>query len=309
MLQFQTMALSLLQGYDSGPGGGSSSDTESDDDITVTINQEAVQGKNKRAAGHSNKSQHGAKKMRYQHQHTPPQQPPVTARPGHRYKQQSDIPLPASINAMFNDTDAEVVHDDPTLHGGRIRSFLHEPNNWATYVYVDLQDCELDEAKNLIMKELDLEPIDHHHLSVSRVISFRHHWIEPFVQTVKAQVEHARAFYLSLDKLQVYANDDRTRTFVGLEASVGVKELQKLTYSVDKCLREYNLPSFYYPPSFHVSLGWCLGDMRAVIRQKLQKTELKLVDLLDGDDDLGRILVKNINCKSGNKIFEIKLKQ
>ena len=126
---------------------------------------------------------------------------------------------------------------------------------------------------------------------------------------VKAQVEHARAFYLSLDKLQVYANDDRTRTFVGLEASVGVKELQKLTYSVDKCLREYNLPSFYYPPSFHVSLGWCLGDMRAVIRQKLQKTELKLVDLLDGDDDLGRILVKNINCKSGNKIFEMKLKQ
>ena len=94
-----------------------------------------------------------------------------------------------------------------------------------------------------------------------------------------------------------------------MEVSVGVKELQKLTYSVDKCLRDYNLPSFYYPPSFHVSLGWCLGDMRAVIRQKLLKTELKLIDILDDDDDLGRFVVKNINVKSGNKIFEMKLRQ
>ena len=74
-------------------------------------------------------------------------------------------------------------------------------------------------------------------------------------------------------------------------------------------MKEFNLPSFYYPPSFHVSLGWCLGDMRQVIRQKLQKIELKLVDLLDDDDDLGRFVVKNINCKSGNKIYEMKLKQ
>ena len=166
-----------------------------------------------------------------------------------------------------------------------------------------------DDAKNFILKELDLEPIDHHHLSLSRVVSFRHHWIEPFIQSLKAQLEQQRSFHLSLDKLQVYANDDRTRTFVGLEASVGVKDLQKVTYSVDKCLKEFNLPSFYYPPSFHVSLGWCLGDMRSLIRQKLQKTELKLVDILDDDDDLGRMVVKNIHCKSGNKVFEFKLKQ
>ena len=166
-----------------------------------------------------------------------------------------------------------------------------------------------DDAKNFILKELNLEPIEHHHLSLSRVVSFRHHWIEPFIQSIKSQLESQRSFHLSLDKLQVYANDDRTRTFVGLEASVGMKDLQKVTYSVDKCLKEFNLPSFYYPPSFHVSLGWCLGDMRTQIRQKLQKTELKLVDILDDDDDLGRMVVKNIHCKSGNKVFEFKLKQ
>ena len=300
------MALSLLQGYDSDHGSGTSSD--SDDDITVTINQEAVQGgKKKRLIAVNNRSSRNEPNIK-KFKHTP-ELSSQRDRNMQRNSGGKSVPLPASINAMFNQEDEEIVHDDPTLHGGRIRTFSHEPNNWATYVYVDLQDCELDEVKNFIVKELDLEPIDHHHLSISRVVSFRHHWIEPFTQAVKSQMEHNRAFFLSLDKLQVYSNDDRTRTFVGLEASVGVKELQKLTYTVDKCFKEYNLPSFYYPPSFHVSLGWCLGDMRAVIRQKLQKTELKLVDILDDDDDIGRLVVKNINIKSGNKIYEVKLKQ
>ena len=302
---FQNMALSLLQGYDSDKGSGTSSD--SDDDITVTINQEAVQGgKKKRLIAVNNRSRNESNIKKFKQSQEISSQ---RDRNIQKYSAGKSVPLPASINAMFNQDDEEIVHDDPTLHGGRIRTFGHEPNNWATYVYVDLQDCELDEVKNFIVKELDLEPIDHHHLSISRVVSFRHHWIEPFTQAVKSQLEHSRTFFLSLDKLQVYSNDDRTRTFVGLEASVGVKELQKLTYTVDKCFKEYNLPSFYYPPSFHVSLGWCLGDMRAVIRQKLQKTELKLVDILDDDDDIGRLVVKNINIKSGNKIYEVKLKQ
>ena len=299
------MALSLLQGYDSDHASGTSSD--SDDDITVTINQEAVQGgKKKRLIAVNNRSRNESNIKKFKQSQEISSQ---RDRNIQKYSAGKSVPLPASINAMFNQDDEEIVHDDPTLHGGRIRTFGHEPNNWATYVYVDLQDCELDEVKNFIVKELDLEPIDHHHLSISRVVSFRHHWIEPFTQAVKSQLEHSRTFFLSLDKLQVYSNDDRTRTFVGLEASVGVKELQKLTYTVDKCFKEYNLPSFYYPPSFHVSLGWCLGDMRAVIRQKLQKTELKLVDILDDDDDIGRLVVKNINIKSGNKIYEVKLKQ
>ena len=297
------MALSLLQGYDS----GTEQSSDSEDDITVTINQDEVNNKKKRLSSSINTQNQSNKKTKYSnisHNLGPSQ----TLKTVKKHNCQADISVPASINAMFNDEDEEIVHDDPTLHGGRIRSFGHERNNWATYVYVDLQHCELDAVKDFIVKELDLEPIDHHHLSISRVVSFRHHWIDPFIQSVKSQVEVSRSFFLSLDKLQVYANDDRTRTFVGLEASAGVKELQKLTYSVDKCLKEYSLPSFYYPPSFHVSLGWCLGDMRAVIRSKLQKTELKMVDILDDDDDVGRCIVKHINCKSGNKIYDIKLK-
>ena len=33
-----------------------------------------------------------------------------------------------------------------------------------------------------------------------------------------------------------------------------------LLQAVDGVLRDFSLPPFYYPPSFHVSLGWCLGN-------------------------------------------------
>jgi len=295
------MALSLLQGYDTDSG------SSSDDDLTVTIDKKALS--NKRPVLMQNNYDQTNKRLK---SNSSPSKP-VVSKAVKSVKhveavQANEIPLPASINAMFIEREREIVHDDPALHDGRIRAFGHEKNNWASYIYIDLQDCELDEAKNFIVKELDLESIEHHHLSISRVVSLRHHWIDPLTKTLKDNLEQGKAFPLSLDKLQVYANDDKTRTFVGLEATVGVKELQKLTSSVDHCFREYKLPPFYYPPSFHVSLGWCLGDRRAQIRAKLQKIQLKLVDILEDDDDLGRILVKNVHCKSGNKIFQFKLK-
>eukprot|EP00092_Neocalanus_flemingeri_P039732 GFUD01043270.1.p1 GENE.GFUD01043270.1~~GFUD01043270.1.p1 ORF type:complete len:295 (-),score=84.71 GFUD01043270.1:26-910(-) len=294
------MALSLLQGYDTDSG------SSSEDDLTVTVDKQALSNKSKRPVMKQNDYEQPPKRLKS----NPSPSKSVVAKPGRPapVDNAKEIPLPASINAMFIEREREIVHDDPALHDGRIRAFGHEKNNWASYVYIDLQDCELDEVKNFIVKELDLEPIDHHHLSVSRVVSVRHHWIDPFTKTLKENLEQGKAFPLSLDKLQVYANDDKTRTFVGLEATVGAKELQKLTASVDYCFSEYKLPPFYYPPSFHVSLGWCLGDMRPQIRAKLQKLELKLVDILEDDDDLGRVMVKNVHCKSGNKIFQFKLR-
>lgn len=294
--------MSLLQGYDTDSG------SSSEDDLTVTLDKQAIN--NKRPVQKQSNYEQPIKKLKTS---TPPTKQSEVSRTAKSFKvadtaKSNEIPLPPSINAMFIEREKEVVHDDPALHDGRIRSFIHEKNNWASYVYIDLQDCELDEAKNFIVKELVLEPIAHHHLSISRVVSLRHHWIDPFTKSLKDNLEHGKAFPLSLDKLQVYTNDDKTRTFVGLEATVGVKELQKLTTSVDYCFSEYKLPSFYYPPSFHVSLGWCLGDMRAQIRPRLQKLELKLVDILEDDGDLGRFMVKNVHCKSGNKIFQFKLK-
>lgn len=219
------------------------------------------------------------------------------------------IPLPSVINTMFSRTEEDdSVHDDPSLHEGRVRSFSHEKNNWASYVYIDLQDCDLDEARNFLTSELELEPIEKKHLSISRVVSLRHHWLQPLVDNLRKELSQEKVFHLSLDKLKVYVNDEKTRTFVGLEASGGCKQLSRLTEKVDGCLREFSLPPFYRPPSFHCSLGWCLGDQRSRIQPRLQKLQLKMVDLLEDDEDIGRLDVRQVTAKTGNKIFQFQLR-
>jgi len=211
------------------------------------------------------------------------------------------VPLPKAINEMFQ--QEEEVVDDPALHEGRSRSFAHQANSWATYIYLDVKAFDLEDARDLLLKELDLEPIPNPHLSLSKVVSLRHHWLPPLTASLQNSLSQERKFYLGLDKLQVYVNEECSRTFVGLTAGAGWGQLTRLTKKVDTALQEYNLPPFYRPPSFHCSLAWCLGDRRASIIPRLQKLSLKMVDCLEED----AILVDAVHCKAGNKHFSFKL--
>merc|ERR1712192_254753 len=211
------------------------------------------------------------------------------------------VPLPRAINDMFQ--EVEEVVDDPALHEGRSRSFAHQANSWATYIYLDTKAFDLEEARDLLVKELDLEPIPNPHLSLSKVVSLRHHWLQPFTSSLQNSLGQERKFYLGLDKLQVYVNDECSRTFLGITAGAGWGQLSRLTKRVDSALHEYNLPPFYRPPSFHCSLAWCLGDRRASIIPRLQKLSLQLVACLEED----AILVDAVHCKAGNKHFSFKL--
>ena len=153
------------------------------------------------------------------------------------------VPLPRAINDMFQ--EEEEVVDDPALHEGRSRSFAHQANSWATYIYLDTKAFDLEEARDLLVKELDLEPIPNPHLSLSKVVSLRHHWLQPLTSSLQNSFGQERKFYLGLDKLQVYVNDECSRTFVGLTAGAGWGQLIRLTKRVDSALQEYNLPPFY----------------------------------------------------------------
>ncbi len=35
---------------------------------------------------------------------------------------------------------------------GRVRSFPHEKNNWASFVYIDVSDIDLDDVRNFLVK-------------------------------------------------------------------------------------------------------------------------------------------------------------
>jgi len=302
------MALSLLASYSS-----DESDSDSDDGINVVIH------KNPQPKRAHQSSQERAKPNR-------PKRPVSTTGAKVRTKAaktesvldnlhhpefdepQEAIPLPTTVLTMFDKTAEQEELDQAALHKGRVRSFPHEKNNWASYIYIDVSDLELDEVRSFLVRELEIEPTEDSHVSLSRTVSLRHHWIDPVIQGITTAFREVDRFTMKLDKLQVYCNDERTRTFVGLQATGGTKQLSKLSKAVDCVLRDFSLPSFYYPPSFHVSLGWCLGNKQKEISKILPALELKMLDVIEDVDDFGKVFVKMAHCKSGNRFFDFKLR-
>jgi len=302
------MALSLLAGYSS-----ECSDSDSDDGISVVIHKNPQP---KKTSSHNDRSKpvrskrpappaSSTNKVKTKFQktesvldnaHNPEYDEPQTC-----------IPLPSTVLTMFDKTEEQEALDQ-WVHGGRLRSFPHEKNNWASFVYIDVSDLDLDDVRTFILKELELEPTEDTHVSLSRTVSLRHHWIDPVIQGVTNSFKEIDRFTLKLDKLQVYCNDEKTRTFVGLESTGGVMQLNKLSKAVDRVFRDFSLPSFYYPPSFHVSLGWCLGNKTKEIQKQLESLDLKMLDVIEDVDDFGKVFVKEAHCKSGNRFFDFKLK-
>lgn len=98
------------------------------------------------------------------------------------------------------------------------------------------------------------------------------------------------------------------RTFIGLEVSTGHFQLLELVSEVDRVLEEFDLPTFYKDPSFHISLAWCVGDMSGRLEGQCLR---ELQDIVDGFEDsalLLRVQWEQIRCKSGNKYFSFPLR-
>lgn len=58
-------------------------------------------------------------------------------------------------------------------------------------------------------------------------------------------VFYVSSFDIYFNKLSVYTNEDKTRTFLGLDVSSGYDELVTSVNIIDGCLEEFKLPKFY----------------------------------------------------------------
>ncbi|XP_006148508.1 U6 snRNA phosphodiesterase isoform X2 [Tupaia chinensis] len=223
------------------------------------------------------------------------------------------FPVPDSVLNMFPSTE-EGPEDDSAKHGGRVRTFPHERGNWATHVYIpyeaeeeflDLLDALLSHAQTYIPRLVRMEAF---HLSLSQSVVLRHHWILPFVQALKDRMASCQGFFFTANQVKIYTNQEKTRTFVGLEVTSGHAQFLHLVSEVDRVMEEFDLTTFYQDPSFHVSLAWCVGDARLQLEgQCLQE----LQDIVDGFEDsemLLRMHADQVRCKSGNKFFFMPLK-
>ncbi|XP_018431389.1 PREDICTED: U6 snRNA phosphodiesterase [Nanorana parkeri] len=112
------------------------------------------------------------------------------------------------------------------------------------------------------------------HISQSQTVTLRHHWIQPFIQSLRERLSSANRFLCVAERLKVYTNQERTRTFLGLEVTVGRSQLRDVVTEVDRSLKDFSLETFYQNPSFHVSLAWCAGDredlLQGAVRDHLQ---------------------------------------
>ncbi|KAE8609294.1 hypothetical protein XENTR_v10011768 [Xenopus tropicalis] len=223
------------------------------------------------------------------------------------------LPPPTTVLRMFQDREDDEGLDDRTKHGGRIRSFTHERGNWATYVYIPFQpqDEFLDLVDELLSVAAEhgvfLTKMSEFHISQSQTVVLRHHWINPFIESLKDKLHCMYRFLCIADRIKVYTNQEKTRTFLGLEVSVGSEHLLEVVSEVDQSLKEFNLQTFYEEPSFHMSLAWCVGDKAGKLEGSCLVELQKVIDRFEDSDILTRFNAEEIRCKAGNKTFCIPL--
>jgi 2'-5' RNA ligase len=225
------------------------------------------------------------------------------------------LPVPGDIQNMFSDkTDA--VNNNSEDHGGRIRSFAHVRGNWASFVCLPFhtKNPSLAAMVEIIQASLEEFPdqpkvtiIDEFHLSLSKTVVLHHHWIEPFIRSLKKCFLTQKRFDVIFTEFNVYLNEEKTRTFIGMNI-FATDTLFNLIKDCDTCLTEYGLEKYYENASFHVSLAWCVGDQDKWMRsQLLPLLNSKLDKILDADSSLQASNVQSVQLKTGNRVFKILL--
>ncbi|XP_051884156.1 U6 snRNA phosphodiesterase 1 [Pristis pectinata] len=229
---------------------------------------------------------------------------------GPRVKAQR-LPVPESVMGMFKQLEEHV--DDSSRHDGRIRSFPHQRGNWSTLVYLEYYpEEEFLELIDLLLTHLQthglpMTKITEFHISLSHTVVLRHHWINIFAESLKERMTFFDRFYCLSDKVKIYSNQEKTRTFLGLEVSAGSNYLLELVKEVDKSLEEFSLETYYKNPSFHISVAWCLGDATT----ELEKHQQELQNVVNRFENGARILqmyADQVRCRTGNKIFSFPLR-
>ena len=150
--------------------------------------------------------------------------------------------------------------------------------------------------------KIDFKPVTDYHISLTRVVVIKYDMIRDFTKSVRQAVANFPKQMLKFKRFQVYVNEERTRTFLGLEVSA--PDLDAIVDNLDLVLEDHDLEPFYEKRSYHVSLLWALGDQESVIRTKLGK----LQGIIDDSvlTELG-YEVDSLECKCGNKIFQFQL--
>ncbi|CAG9818638.1 unnamed protein product [Phaedon cochleariae] len=226
-------------------------------------------------------------------------------------KRLSKLPVPDVLKN--NKTTPDEYISDPSQHGGRIRTFAHERGNWATYVFIPFKECEgimelLSVIKDAIPSNIEVKQIDEFHISLTKTVILKHHWIDSFIDSLRKKTFQSKKFMILFNDLKIYCNEERTRTFIGMSIKTGHDSLVKLVEIMNECLGDFNLPHFYEDPSFHMSICWCVGDYEEELNSIISQVNHRFHEMMDFySQDNWYIYVSFLTCKTGNKYFKFHL--
>jgi len=101
------------------------------------------------------------------------------------------------------------------------------------------------------------------HISLSRVVTLRHHQIQPFVDFLSKTVRFFSQgnCVATLGDYELYRNDDRSRSFVSLNVRDGVDVVLALIELVNSTMKQFNCPLYYKNPQPHATFAWTLGNL------------------------------------------------
>ncbi|XP_041376474.1 U6 snRNA phosphodiesterase-like [Gigantopelta aegis] len=223
------------------------------------------------------------------------------------------LPVPSEIQALYQDLeDSSETADDSSKHDGRRRTFSHMEGNWATFVYVpypsDARVGHLIGQLLSCLQPMKFHRMDDLHLTLSRTVVIRHHWIQPLMDSIKEKFETLESCICDIVSLKLFSNDEKSRTFLSLEVSDDNSNLPEYIAAVDSSFKDFRLAPYYKNPSFHVSIAWCLGDVTAdVSSQTVSQMQVILQKYLEDNPDLSVLEVSQVECKTGNKVYTFKV--
>ncbi|XP_043497945.1 U6 snRNA phosphodiesterase [Polistes fuscatus] len=218
--------------------------------------------------------------------------------------------VPESILSWKGVPHHEEKIDNPSEHNGRIRSFKHERGNWSTLIYINYTATDtmlswIKSIETLLPKDSNIL-LDQFHLSLTRTLVLKYHWIESFVKSLKELCSVLVRFYIELMDIKVYCNEERTRTFLAINCS---NTMLNFTINIiNNMLAEYQLPPYYEDPSNHISIFWWVGDKENCLNKVLPSIKSSFEQFYVNNTEDNYVYVDELHCKIGNKLYTFPLK-
>ncbi|KAK3923938.1 U6 snRNA phosphodiesterase [Frankliniella fusca] len=221
--------------------------------------------------------------------------------------QKKRLPSPSGLLQCFNNTNT-VPLDLPHLHNERIRSFPHERGNWASYVYIAVEPTpSLQSFIDVVCASLDnlcdVIRNDDLHISLSKTVVLKHHWIDSISSSVQSIAQSLARFSICFGDINVYTNEEKTRTFIGIVITAGHETLLKISHMADNIFADFKLPPFYQDASFHMSIVSCVGNHTDTLNSMVPKLQTSLKMFIHSQPLDWSLCVEKLCFRTGNKYF------